>query len=299
MGVSKHIQQLLKSNSSLFKDTVVTGWALRHMEEQSWLFNHCRVWHRLVPAPKSTVWKQDVSCCRLILYLQRAAVQLGLFHWVPSDDDGVPWAKFKSLVGPKLRHMHLHKDVCLCLLVFAQPVPVTEHPLVVFSYVCITVNQSHPGAAIRLVYSSLTLCQCTLMTNIVIRYKLISLRQLGHDLFSNEIGWWITIINWTAFPPTVVGLHRFSKRNSTKQIYKSPINPIPNSCRQGSLSVIFVWSVTLYVTFHVMNPLETVFTEDKTTIDPLWKKTVDWLFWASQPLRTDSFHYHNLNQRVQ
>lgn len=74
---------------------------LWHMEEQSWLLNHCWVQNRHVPAPKSTVWKQDVSCSRLILYLQCAALQLGLFHWVPSDDDGVPRAKFKSLVGPQ------------------------------------------------------------------------------------------------------------------------------------------------------------------------------------------------------
>lgn len=50
---------------------------------------------------------------RLILYLHRAALQPGSFHRVPSDDDGVPRAKFKSLVSPKLRHSQLHKGACV------------------------------------------------------------------------------------------------------------------------------------------------------------------------------------------
>lgn len=50
---------------------------------------------------------------RLILYLHRAAPQPGSFHWVPSDDDGVPRAKFKSLVSPKLRRLELHKGACV------------------------------------------------------------------------------------------------------------------------------------------------------------------------------------------
>ena len=54
---------------------------------------------------------------------------------------------------------------------FAQPVAVTGFLLICVYY---TANQSQPGAAISLVYSSLSLCQRTLMENIVIRYKLIS-----------------------------------------------------------------------------------------------------------------------------
>lgn len=41
---------------------------------------------------------------------------------------------------------------------------------------------------------------------------------------------------------------------------KSPVDHIPTSCRQDSPSVLFIWSVTLYVTdimFHFTNTLET------------------------------------------
>lgn len=104
---------LFRRNPSLVKDTEVTERVLRCGRTK-----YCRVQHRLVPTLNGTVLKQDVSCSRLILYLQCAALQLGLFHWVPSDDDGVPRAKFKSLVGPKLRHLPVHKCecvfVCMC-----------------------------------------------------------------------------------------------------------------------------------------------------------------------------------------
>lgn len=49
--------------------------------------------HRITHHPKAQR-ENIISCFWLLLYLLRAAPQLGLFHWVPSDDDGVPRAKF-------------------------------------------------------------------------------------------------------------------------------------------------------------------------------------------------------------
>ena len=43
-------------------------------------------------------------------------------------------------------------------------------------------------------------------------------------------------------------LHCFSTKLADVLMQKSPIDPIPTSRSQGSLSVIFIWSVTLYVT---------------------------------------------------
>lgn len=69
--------------------------------------------HRITHHPKAQ-HENIISCFWLLLYLLCAAPQLGLFHWVPSDDDGVPRAKFKSLMVPMPVCLHLHKGVCVC-----------------------------------------------------------------------------------------------------------------------------------------------------------------------------------------
>lgn len=61
-----------------------------------------------------------------------------------------------------------------------------------------------------------------------------------------------------------------SQKNKTLNMNYWPIDLIHNTHRQGSLSMIFIWSVTLYTTyvlFHVSNVPETVLTEEKSTID--------------------------------
>lgn len=85
-------------------------------ENKADYWNTAAFQHRITPLPKAQC-ENIISCFWLLLYLQRAASQLGLFHWVPSDADGVPWAKFKSLVVPMLGCSHLHEAVCVCVCV--------------------------------------------------------------------------------------------------------------------------------------------------------------------------------------
>ena len=92
---------------------------------------------------------------------------------------------------------------------------------------------------------------------------------------------------YTAFYPKLASVHRFFL-TALVNILKTPTDPIPASCRQGSLSAIFILSVTLYVTairFHVTNA--TIVTEEKTTIDPLGKKCkkMDEIFISHKLLR--------------
>ena len=75
----------------------------------------------------------------------------------------------------------------------------------------------------------------------------------------------------TAFPPKLAGVYRFLLVHPQKV----PIDPIPTSCSQGSPSVSFIWSATLYFTdvmFHVTNALETVVTEEKNNNRPIVKE---------------------------
>ena len=60
---------------------------------------------------------------------------------------------------------------------------------------------------------------------------------------------------------------------------RGSIDPIPTSWRQGGQSMIFICNVMLlmYITdiaFHIANVPEKVVTEEKETIDLLWKKHV-------------------------
>lgn len=54
--------------------------------------------HRITHHPKAQ--RENIISCFWLCFI--LCVQLGLFHWVPSDDDGVPRAKFKSLMVPML-----------------------------------------------------------------------------------------------------------------------------------------------------------------------------------------------------